>query len=113
MGYKAEYPENSILIVGNSQTTGENPINQQFGAFFITFILLRDTGEILDCGVSMTVRATENFVRGMFTGKRLALDEEKILTEVQSRYFGSSQKAIIAAYRDALKKYREIPENKR
>jgi len=27
---------------------------------------------------------------------------------VQSRYFASSQKAIIAAYRDAIKKYREV-----
>lgn len=110
---EAEYPENSILVIGNSQTTGFNPINQQYGACFITFILAGDTGEIIDCGVSATVKTTERFIRGMFLGKRLTEDEELIIAQVQSRYFGSSQKAIIAAYRDALKKYREVMASKK
>ena len=113
MSHDAQYPENSILVVGNSQTTGFNPINQQFGAFFITFIVVKETEEILDCGVSVTVKTTENFIRGMFAGKRLVKDEERIVTEVQSRYFGSSQKAIIAAYRDAVKKFREVTATKK
>ena len=113
MNREAEYPENSILIIGNSQTTGFNPINQQFGAFFLTFILDRDSGEILDCGASATVRTTERFIRSLFLGRRLAEDEESIIAAVQSRYFGSSQKAIIAAYRDALKKYREVMASKK
>ncbi|WP_024822267.1 MULTISPECIES: DUF3870 domain-containing protein [Aminobacterium] len=108
MSNNTKYPENSILIVGNSQTTSLNPINQQFGAFFISFILLKDTEEILDCGVSMTLKVTESFVQGIFLGRRLVQDEEIIVSDVQARYFGSSQKAIIAAYRDAIKKYKEV-----
>ncbi|NLB82915.1 MAG: DUF3870 domain-containing protein [Synergistaceae bacterium] len=108
MTYEGEYPENSILVVGNSQTTGFNPINQQFGSFFITFILLKETGEIIDCGVSVTLGVTACFLRGILLGKFILEDEEKIIAEVQSRYFGSSQKALIAAYRDAMKKYREV-----
>ncbi len=41
MSHDVQYPENSILIVGNSQTTGFIPINQQFGAFFISFIVVK------------------------------------------------------------------------
>lgn len=65
MTYDVEYPENSILVVGNSQTTGFNPINQQFGSFFITFIVLRETGEIIDCGASVTLGVTGRFLRGI------------------------------------------------
>lgn len=103
-----EYPKNSILVVGNSQTTGFNPINQQFGAFFITFILLRETEEILDCAISVTLETTGRFIRGFFIGHHLVRDESDIISDVQNRYFGSSQKAIIAAYRDAIKKYKEV-----
>ena len=100
-------------MVGNSQTTGFNPINQQFGAFFITFILLKDTEDILDCAVSVTLETTGRFIRGMFVGRRLVQDEEKVIAEVQARYFGSSQKAIIAAYRDAIKKYKEVTASRK
>jgi hypothetical protein len=108
MSNYVKYPENSILIVGNSQTTSFNPINQQFGAFFISFILLKDSEEIIDCGVSMTLKVTERFVQEVFLGRRLVQDEEVIVSNVLTRYFGSSQKAIIAAYRDAIKKYKEV-----
>ena len=108
MTYDGEYPENSILVVGNSQTTGFNPIKQQFGSFFITFILIRETGEIIDCTVSVTLGVTGRFLREIMMGKHLVEDEKKVIAEVQSRYFGSSQKAVIAAYRDAMKKYKEV-----
>lgn len=109
----AEYPENSILVVGNSQTTGFNPINQQFGAFFITFVLVKETAEIIDCAVSVTLETTARFIRGFFMGSNLVQDEVFIVSQVQSRYFASSQKAIIAAYRDAIKKYREVTAPKK
>ncbi|MDI9388315.1 MAG: DUF3870 domain-containing protein [Synergistota bacterium] len=102
------YSDDTILVVGNSQTSGYNPINQQFGSFFITFILLRETGEIVDCAVSVTREITERFIRGLFIGRRMGADEARILSDVQGRYFGSSQKAIIAAYRDAAKRFREV-----
>ena len=108
-----EYPKDSILVVGNSQTTGFNPINQQFGAFFITFILLKETEEILDCSVSVTLETTGRFIRGLFVGRCLVCDENSIIADVQNRYFASSQKAIIAAYRDAIKKYKEVSAPKK
>ncbi|NLO58817.1 MAG: DUF3870 domain-containing protein [Synergistaceae bacterium] len=113
MNSMAEYPENSILVVGNSQTTGFNPINQQFGAFFITFVLVKETAEIIDCAVSVTLETTARFIRGFFMGRNLVQDEVFIVSQVQSRYFASSQKAIIAAYRDAIKKYREVTAPKK
>jgi len=38
------------------------------------------------------------------------LDVDGIIHEINSRYFGSSQKALIVAFKDALKKYRALRE---
>ena len=101
-------PEGSILIVGNAQTTEDNPINHQFNGFFITFIVDEKSGTILDCSASVVLPLTNRFIRDFFVGRRLIEDDQSITAEVNTRYYGSSRKAIVVAYRDALKKYREI-----
>ncbi|MDD2206609.1 MAG: DUF3870 domain-containing protein [Aminobacterium sp.] len=101
------YPDNSVLIVGNSRTTSDNPITFQFNAFFISFIVERESSLILDCQSSVTLDVTHRFIRDLFVGRYLLQDEQEITEEIQSRYFGSSKKAIQVAYKDALKKYRE------
>ena len=35
-------------------------------------------------------------------------NQDKIIEELEKRYFGKSQKALIIAYKDALKKYINI-----
>jgi hypothetical protein len=42
-------------------------------------------------------------------GKSLKSFDEAMENEIRNRYFGSSQKAIIVAYKDAVKKFNEIP----
>ena len=103
-----EFPDDWLLIVGNSQTTEDNPINHQFNGFFITFIVDRDTGTIMECSASVVLALTNRFIRDFFIGRRLIEDEQAITADVNGRYHASSRKAIVVAYRDALKKYREV-----
>ena len=106
------FPEDSILIVGNAQTTGDNPITHQYNGFFMTFIVDGVSGTVLDCSTSVVLDLTGRFIRDFFVGRRLAEDELAIVAEVNRRYYGSSRKAIIVAYKDALKKFREIGSEK-
>ena len=108
----SEFPDNSILIVGNAQTTADNPINHQYNGFFISFVVDGDKGTILDCSMSMVLELTNRFVRDFFVGRHLLSDESKIIAEVNARYYGSSRKAIIVAYKDAIKKFRERSQSK-
>ena len=44
-------------------------------------------------------------MREIFIGKNFIKDQDKIIAEVERTYLGSSQKSIIVAYKDAIKKY--------
>lgn len=99
------FPPNSIYIVGDAKTQQNNPITVRFGQFFIGFVVDKDSGEILGCGGASTLSITNEFIQSLFFGKSLLTDSNVIRKEVESRYFGSSQKAIVVAFKDAQKKF--------
>ncbi|MDF2568545.1 MAG: hypothetical protein K0R55_149 [Sporomusa sp.] len=102
------FAQNTIYIVGNAKSQQNNPITHHYGQFFIGFVVERETGEIVTCGSSATVPTTAEFICSLFTGKSMREDFEIIKQQVENRYFGSSQKAILVAFKDAQKKYVRI-----
>ncbi|MBU5676244.1 DUF3870 domain-containing protein [Alkaliphilus sp. MSJ-5] len=101
------YDRNTVYIVGNARTTNDNAITQNFNSFFIGFVVDRTTGKIVDVSCSATISTTEKFIASLFLGKTLKYFDENLEEEIKDRYFGSSQKAIIVAYKDGIKKYNE------
>jgi len=97
-----DYP---VCVIGNARSASDNPITHTYSHFFITFIADPDTGEILDMEASFTLSLTNRFLRDLFLGRSLAAVDEGLLEAVRERYLGSSQKAIVVAYRDAVKKF--------
>jgi hypothetical protein len=103
------YSESSIYIIGDAKTATNNPITQKFNAFFIGLVIDRKTGRILDADCSATIPLTSKFVQSLFVGGSID-DIESVTTEIESRYFGSSQKALIVAFKNAHIKYNQICE---
>ncbi|MDF2564951.1 MAG: hypothetical protein K0Q53_1346 [Massilibacillus sp.] len=99
------YDKNTIYIVGNAKTQQSNPITVQYGQFFIGFVINKENGVIIDCDVSSTINTTAKFIRSLLIGKNMRDNSEVIKQELESRYFASSQKAILVAYKDAQKKF--------
>lgn len=102
------FAETTLYIVGNAKSQQNNPITRQYGQFFIGFVVERDTGLIVACGTSSTIAITNEFISSLFTGKSLQDDPEEIRRQLESRYFGSSQKAILVSFKDAQKKFSRI-----
>ena len=102
------FDENAIYIVGNARSQKNNPITQHFGQFFVGFVVERSSGKILACGVSATISVTNEFVSSLFVGRTLLDEAEGVRKLLETRYFGSSQKALLVAYKDAQKKYTQI-----
>ncbi|MEW9096082.1 MAG: DUF3870 domain-containing protein [Clostridiaceae bacterium] len=102
------YEENTVYVVGNSKTNTDNAITNKFNSFFIGFVVELDNDTIVDLSCSATIRTTDEFVRSLFIGKKLIEFDSNCEENVKRRYHGSSQRAIIAAYKDAVKKYNEI-----
>lgn len=80
---------------------------QQYNGFFIAFVVERETGKILEAECSSTINLTSAFIQSIFAGKSM-LDVEGQLKEIETRYYGSSQKAIMVAYKNAYIKYTQI-----
>jgi len=72
------------------------------------FIVDRDSGIILTCSSTTVMQATDQFLQSIFVGKNMLTDIEIIKNEVENRYFGASQKAIIVAWRDAQRRFQNI-----
>lgn len=104
------YTEHTIYIIGNSKTNTDNAITTNFNSFFIGFVIDTQNDCIVDVSCSATIRTTDAFIAALFMGKSFAAYSEDLESEVKRRYHGSSQRAIIVAYKDAFKKYWEVKE---
>ncbi|HLR34469.1 MAG TPA: DUF3870 domain-containing protein [Tissierellales bacterium] len=104
------YDRDTVFIVGHGKTNKENAITEQFKIFFIGFVVDTKTDEIIDISCTSTIPTTRKFVSSLFIGKKFDRYNKDLEQEITRRYFGSSQKAIVIAYKDALKKYSEVKE---
>ena len=98
----------TIYIVGEARTTMDNAITKMFGTFYIGFEVSLISGEIIDADCNATLRLTKDFVHRLFLNHNIIEDEELLKKEVTTRYFGSSTKAILSAYHDALQRYKKV-----
>ncbi|CQR70950.1 hypothetical protein SpAn4DRAFT_1928 [Sporomusa ovata] len=55
---------------------------------------------------------TNEFIRSLFVGKNIQDDSDIIRQEIEDRYFGSSQKAILVAYKDVQKQFVNIQQGR-
>ncbi|SHK11795.1 DUF3870 domain-containing protein [Paramaledivibacter caminithermalis] len=108
-----KYHKNTLYIVGDSKTAMNNPITAQFNAYFIAIIIDKEKEVIIDAGVSTLLEETRQFVKSIFIGYSMKNGENPLIEEIKSRYYGSSQKALIVAWKDAYKKYTQIINSKR
>ena len=101
---------NTVYVIGESRTHMDNAITLIYNSFYVAFEVDVTTDEILDAGCTHTMDITERFIRGMFVGKNMAKCDGSLEEEIRMRYHGTSQKALIVSYKDAVKKYMEIKQ---
>ncbi|MDF2040215.1 DUF3870 domain-containing protein [Bacillus sp. CMF12] len=101
------YRQNTVYIIGDSKTSLNNPIMQKYNGFFIGLVIDRETDEIVDAECSSTINLTSLFIKSIFVGKSI-LEADKVMEDIESRYFGSSQKALMVAFKNAHIKYTQI-----
>lgn len=80
---------------------------QKYNSFFIGLVIDRETDEIVDAECSSTINLTSLFIRSLFKGKSI-MEVDRMLEEIEQRYFGSSQKALMVAFKNASIKYTQL-----
>jgi hypothetical protein len=102
------YGKNTVYVVGNSKTNIDNAITIRYNSFFIGFVVDTDDDRIIDLNCSSTIKTTDNFVRSLLLGIKMTEFTSGLEEEIKRRYHGSSQRAIIVAFKDAIIQYNEI-----
>ena len=92
--------KNTILVVGQAKPSKEDAIYNLHGEFYISLIVERDTGKILELDCNTILEVTKQFV-----GKSLRTDVPLIEKEIRERYFALTQKPLIACMKDACNRY--------
>jgi hypothetical protein len=83
---------------------------QKYNAFFIGLVVDRTSHFIVDADCSATISLTSSFVKHLFVGQSI-LNVDGVTHEINTRYFGSSQKALTVAFKNAHIKYMQIIES--
>lgn len=95
------YPSDSIFVTGVAKVSREDVINTLYGTFTLSLVIQRDTGLILHCSANMIMADTIAFLQDILIGKNLLKDMDWMVEELRSRFLALSQKAVIAALKDA------------
>ena len=96
---------NTILVVGQAKPSKEDAIYNLHGEFYISLIVERETGKILELDCNTILDVTKRFVASMFVGKSLKTDIPAIEKEIRELYFALTQKPLIACMKDACNRY--------
>lgn len=98
---------NTVYVVGHGRTGSDNPIMNVYTQFFVGFSVNVETDIVVDAAASFVLEETKSFVRSLFVGKKFDGIHDDVINEIERRYWGSSQRALIVAYKDAVKHYTE------
>ncbi|BDR68678.1 hypothetical protein K144313037_00900 [Clostridium tetani] len=99
------YDKNTIYVTGMSKSNNTDPITKMYNSFFIGLILDRNTDIIVDVTCNAISDITNDFIRTILVDKNLVEDLNKIILEINERFLGTSQKALIVALKDCFNKY--------
>ncbi len=103
-------PCTSYYVIGESRTNADNAITHIFGSFYLAFEVDGKTEKVLAFNCTHTLPLTEEFLQRMFIGPDCPSIDGWLAAELKRRYGGSSRRAILTSYRDALKRYRAMRE---
>ncbi len=108
-----QYGKGTILVVGQAKPSREDAIYSLHGEFYISLVLEKESGKILNVECNTILHVTSDFVAEMFIGKSLRTDLELLEGEIRSRYFAMTQKPLIACMKDAYNRYMMVLEKER
>lgn len=97
--------KNTILVVGQAKPSREDAIYNLHGEFYISLVVDRETGEILEFDCNTILGVTSRFVESIFVGKSIRTDLAVLEREIRTRYFALTQKPLIACMKDAYNRY--------
>lgn len=99
------YPPDSVFVTGVARVSKEDAINAMYGTFTLSLVVDVKTGTIINCSANMIMSDTIDFLRQIIEGKNLVTDADLITDLLKKRFLALSQKAVVAALKDAQNRF--------
>ena len=99
------YPPDSVFVTGVARVSKEDAINAMYGTFTLSLVVDVKTGTIINCSANMIMSDTIDFLRQIIEGKNLVTDTDLITDLHKKRFLALSQKAVVAALKDAQNRF--------
>lgn len=106
------YGKDMILIVGQAKPSKEDAIYSLHGEFYVSLVVEKESGKIIDVECNTILSVTREFVASMFIGKSLKTNMAELEQDIRERYFALTQKPLIACMKDAHNRYMMVTKNK-
>lgn len=100
-----QYKKSTIYITGIAHANSTDPITVKYNIFFLGVIIDKNTSEVVDLACNAISNTTVEFIKSIIIGHNIVNDIKEIIKEIQERFFGTSQKALVVALKDAHNKY--------
>ena len=107
---KSTPPHCNYFVIGESRTNADNAITSIYGSFYMAFEVDADTEEVLKFSCTHTLDLTEQFLQDIFVGQFFPGIENWLENILKRFYGGSSRRAVLTSYRDALKRYHTMKD---
>lgn len=102
---EVEYGPSTILVTGVAKISKDDPISSSYEVFFVSLVVDRETGVIVDSTCNTARDMTKEFIRSLLVRRNLETGIEEIVGEVRSRFFGLVQKSLLVALKDAHNRF--------
>lgn len=96
---------NTWYITGHAQLPSDIPAYQLFKTVVIGLEVEPETGLITRAYCTLATPVARNIIASIIKGHNIPQDETLIIKEIDERYHGTSKKAVIYAFREAVKEY--------
>jgi len=102
-----KFKDNEIFISGYAKLPSNITASKLYEVIALVVLLDKNTGDILDAECTLSTRLGRDFVNYILIGNNIN-DVEKISKEMDEKYFGTAQKAVVTAFKNCKKKYDSI-----
>lgn len=99
------YPETAVFITGQAKPAKEDAIAQVHGVFYLSLIIDTANNRILDAQCNSILPMTDRFVHSLVTGYDIVAQIGQMESQIRSRYFALTQRALLACLKDARSQY--------
>jgi hypothetical protein len=102
--------DKAIVVVGYGKLPQGTSVEQLHKVLAVVVLVDRSTGIVMDASSTLMTSVGDRFVCHHLRGLNLTTDASSFVSKISEAYKGLAQKAIVAAFRDLVKHYREAIE---